>query len=402
MPKLTRLLHRVALLAILAGTLVATPTPEASAAAEGGNALKRWAATMGGPQELTRDQALRAALSFDVIVGLPRTYDVYAAEMRAANPDLKLIAYMNGAYAQSGQGTDFPDDWYARDLNGAKVVSSKWGNFFMNVGHPGWVDRVSQECAARSASAGWSGCYLDMLGVGTLTDGYVTSSPVNPATGKVWTKPQLTTATSHLATQVQGANSDRYIIANGLGSGNQYFGPAWGPTSKLLDGVLGGNAQGFIRGANAPIDKFPSVKGWKMDVDMLVNAAARGRSVFTMTRVWGTPATQAEKDAVHRFTLASFLLGTDGNQYLFWSDDGDQGADPQRHPYEDIFVGAPSAPYSAQASGAYLRRFGAATVVVNPTSKPVTVDLGSDMTSLQGKRQRVVSLPPRTGDVFRP
>ncbi len=402
MPKLSRLLHRTALLAIVAGTLVATPSPRASAATEGGNALKRWAATMGGPQELTREQALDAARTFDVVIGLPRTYDVYAAEMRAANPDLKLIAYMNGAYAQSGKGTAYPDEWYARDEAGAKVVSAQWGNYFMNVGHDGWVSHVSQECTERTAPAGWSGCYLDMLGVGTLTDGYVSTPPVNPATGKVWTKPELTEATSRLATRVQEANPDRYVVANGLGSGNQYFGPEWGPTSKLLDGVPGGNAQGFIRGANTPIDKFPSVKGWKMDVDMLVDAAARGRSVFAMTRVWDTPATQEQKHAVYRFTLASFLLGTDGNQYLFWSDDGDQGADPQRHPYEDVFVGAPLAPYSAQASGAYLRRFEAATVVVNPTNKPVTVDLGSEMTSLQGVRQRIVSLPARTGDVFRP
>ena len=404
MPKLkpTRLIRRIALLAIVATTtLVAPPTPKASAATEG-NALKRWAATMGGSQALTRDQALRAAQDFDVIIGLPRTYDVYAADMMAANPDLKLIAYMNGAYAQSGQATDFPDEWYARDQAGAKVVSTEWGNYFMNVGHPGWVDRVSQECAKRTATAGWSGCYLDMLGMGTLTAGYVSAPPVNPATGTVWTKPELATANSQLAAQVQGANPGRYVVANGLGSGTQYFGPTWGPTSKLLDGVPGGNAQGFIRGASAPIDAFPSVKGWKMDVDMLVNAGARGRSVFAMTRIWGTPATQEQKDAVHRFTLASFLLGTDGNQYLFWSDDGDQGADPQRHRYEDIFVGAPLARYSALTSGAYLRRFEAATVVVNPTTKPVTVNLGSDMTSLDGVRQRIVSLPARTGDVFRP
>ncbi len=402
MPKLTRRIHRVALLAIVATTLVVPPTLAASAATPGVNALKRWAATMGGPQELTREQALDAARSFDVIVGLRRTYDVYAAEMREANPDLKLIVYLNGAYAQSGQETTYPDEWYARDEAGARVVSAGWGNYFMNVGHDGWVDHVSQECTERTEPAGWNGCYLDMLGMGTLTDGYVSTPPANPTTGKMWTKPELATATSRLATRVQEANPDRYVIANGLGSGNQYFGPDWGPTSQLLDGVPGANAQGFIRGANAPIDNFPSVKGWKMDVDMLVDAAARGRSVFAMTRVWDTPATQAEKDAVHRFTLASFLLGTDGNQYLFWSDDGDQGADPQRHPYEDTFVGAPLAPYSAQASGAYLRRFEAATVVVNPTNKPVTVDLGSDMTSLQGVRQRVVNLAPRTGDVFGP
>ena len=308
MPKLPRVMHQIALLSVVAATLIATPPAGASTATGDDNALKVWAATMGGRQKLKSDQALHAARTFDVIVGLPRTYDVYAADMRAANPDLKLIAYMNGAYAQSGQATRFPDDWYARDVNGAKVVSTEWGNYFMNVGHPGWVDRVTRECTKRTTTAGWNGCYLDMLGMATLTAGYLSGLPVNPATGTVWTKPELATANSYLARRVQEVNPNRYVIANGLGSGSQYFGPTWGPTKKLLDGVPGGNAQGFIRGANTPISTFPSVNNWKKDVDMLVNAGSRGRSVFTMTRIWNTPATKAQKDAVHRFTLASFLL----------------------------------------------------------------------------------------------
>lgn len=401
MSRLTRLVRRILPLAFVATSLMALPTPPASAVS-GGNALKRWAATMGGPQEITRDQAIQAALSFDVIVGFPRTFDAYVPQMRTANPNLKMIAYTNGAYAQSGQGTDYPEDWYARDAAGAKVVSAQWGNFFMKVDHDGWVGRVIQECADKTAPTGWDGCYLDMLGAGTLVPGYVSAPPINPATGAPWTKVDLTDATSRLGARVQLAHPGRSIIANGLGTGDQYFSPEWGPTSKLLDGVAGGNAQGFIRGTNAPVDQFRSVRKWKADVDMLVDAGARGRSVYSMTKIWGTPATQAEKDAVHRFTLASFLLGTDGNQYFFWSDDGDQGADPQGHRYDDVEVGAALEPYQAQPSGAYLRRFASATVAVNPTDRTVTIELDERMTSLEDVRKRVVDLPPHSGDVFRP
>jgi hypothetical protein len=364
------------------------------------NAMKRWAATMGGPQTVTREQALRSARNFDVIVGHPRTFEEHVAAMRAENPGLRFIAYMNGAYARDSEGSAYAEDLYLRSADGRKVQSSKHGNYLMNVRDRRWVNDVSRECAADTAPGGWDGCYLDMLGPGTLTPGYVTHDPIDPATGAVWTKPDWIAATSALASRVQADHPGLFILANGLGTGKQYFSPEWGPTSRLLQGAQGGNAQGFVRGTDVPVDQFRKEDQWKNEVDMLVSAGNRGRSVFTMTKIWGVPATSAQKDAVHRFTLATFLLGTDGNQFFFWSDDGDQGADPQRHRYDDVDVGQPQGPYARSADGAYTRPFTNAVVVVNPGETTVRVELGSVMTSLDGDAVSSVVLAPHTGDVF--
>jgi hypothetical protein len=68
----------------------------------------------------------------------------------------------------------------------------------------------------------------------------------------------------------------------------------------------------------AAITKYPSETVWKQNVDLLVDAGARGYGVLQSTKVW-TTATTAEKDAWYEYTLASFLLGNDGRSRFFFS-----------------------------------------------------------------------------------
>ena len=90
------------------------------------NALKRWAATNGGgpkAQTPTLAQALAAAHDYDLILATKNSYAPYVAQMRQANPDLKIVAYLNGTYAQSDQASAYPESWYARAADGSKVRS---------------------------------------------------------------------------------------------------------------------------------------------------------------------------------------------------------------------------------------------------------------------------------------
>ena len=132
---------------------------------------------------------------------------------------------------------------------------------------------------------------------------------------------------------------------------------------------------------------------------MLGDAGPRGKSVLAMTKIWHTSATDAQKAAVHRYALASFLLGTDGNQYWFWSDRGYDGTAAQDTAYEHVNVGQPLAPY-AKVGAAYVRHFTNGVAVVNPTANPVTVDLGDTYRSLDGVTAAAVTLAPYTGDAY--
>jgi hypothetical protein len=367
--------------------------------------LKRWAATMDGgttAQAVTQDQAVADAKSLDLIVARKGTFTPYLAAMRSANPSVKVLVYLNGAYAQQNQGPSsgaYPSTWYARDAYGQPVTSKSEGNWLMDVSNQSWLQDRAQTCTSYASSSGYDGCYVDMLGASSVAPGYVSSPPVNPATKQTWTSHDWLAATSKVGAAVKSADSSRMIMGNGLQNGRQYF-TSPDQTSVLLNGIDGGNAQGWIRGANDAITSFPSAANWKQDVDMLVDAGAKGKSVLTMTKVWGVNATQDQVDAVHRFALASFMLATNGNQYFDFDANQTDGAVVPDHAYDHVNVGPPTGAYALKTN-VYVRYFTNGIAVVNSSkTNTYTFSLGGTYRNLQGQSVSSVTLTPDSGDVF--
>ena len=135
----------------------------------------------------TREQAVNDARSFNVIVATQNKYSSYVRDMKAANPNLLLMAYMNGTFAQSGQANAYPDSWYVKDRSGKKVRSRGYGNYMMNPSNPAWVDDRVRTCKQLIGATGYDGGMLDMLGTAPTQAGYVTSLGINPATRAPWT-----------------------------------------------------------------------------------------------------------------------------------------------------------------------------------------------------------------------
>src|SRR3954468_5536169 len=177
--------------------------------ATNGAFLKRWAATMDGgtaAQAVTVDQAIADAKSLDLIVARKGTFTPYVAAMRLANPSVKVLVYLNGAYAQQNQGPTsgaYPAPWYAKDSRSRNVTSKNEGNWLMDVTNPAWMQDRTQTCTAFLADSGYDGCYVDMLGAASVAAGYVSSPPVNPATKLAWTATDWMTATSKLGAAVR-------------------------------------------------------------------------------------------------------------------------------------------------------------------------------------------------------
>jgi len=367
------------------------------------NARKRWAATNGGgnaAQSPTLAQALAVATNYDLVLATKKSFPPYLAQMRQTNPAMKIVAYLNGTYAQSDQGTAYPDSWYARAVDGSKVRSKTFGNYLMDPTAQGWTQDRAKTCAQYAADSGYDGCYLDMLGNATVGPGYDTAAPINAATHQPWTRPQWIAATSKLGAAVVAADPGLLVVGNGIANGNQYFDPASGPTSLLLASLPGANAQGFIRSETDALTNFRTVKAWKHDVDMLGNAGSRGRFVMAMTKV-GKPATPAQLQQVHRYALASFLLGTNGTQYFYFSSNGnDDGVDAPDTPDDHVNPGMPAGAYTTRPNGAYVRAFTAGYAAVNPGTSTVTVNLPGAYVDLDGHTVQQATLPPHTGMVF--
>lgn len=387
----------------VAGLLVGLPTGDAGAAGDfvlNGQIHRRWVATQGASDKtVTRDQALTIARRFEVVVAAARTFPAHLSAMRNANPRLAVLVYLNGAFTSDTRS--YPEAYYAHDANGERIFSRKWKKWMMDVSNPDWAAEVAQECKADLELSGYDGCYVDMLGTAPLTDGYVSKPPINPATGRVWTKDEYVAATTAIGAKVERANSSYIVVGNGLANGKRYFAKD-GATAPLLNGLDGANAEGWIRGANQAINQFRREVDWKKDVDMLVHAGSRGKSVLAMTKVW-VSATQAQIDRWHKYALASFLLGNDGNSFFsFYADRDRQSIEEAStpHRWDGVDVGTPSGAYRRLPNGAYRRDFSEGVALVNPTASNVTVELSRPLVDLDGVERTSVVLPANTGEVL--
>lgn len=347
--------------------------------------------------EITHAQAVEEAKRFDVVIAKPKTYAPYVADMRAANPKLVLLAYYNGTFVSANEGDTYPESWYVRDADGNKVQSVRWDNYMMDPSNPGWVDDRKRACEQLLLSSGYDGCGLDVLGTTPVTDGsFVTARPINASTGQPWTPAEWLDATTKLGAAV-GDYVARPVYGNGVGNGPRYFEPAY-PSRQLLTGLDGAMAEGFLRSGRSPLDVYPTVAEWKAHVDMLVDAGSLGGRLVVVTKAWNT-GTAAQKDELHKFALATFLLGNDGSsRFSFQYEEGDNPA--AGHPWWNTRLGAPTGGYTAKSNGVYQRNFERGRVLVNPTTNTVKVSLGATFTALGGARVTSLTLAPHSGEVL--
>jgi hypothetical protein len=340
--------------------------------------------------------AIDQARAFDVIAAHPNTYSKYVGAMKAANPQLRLLAYVNGTFSSSKSPTEYPDSWYAHDASGKKIQAVGFGTYLMDPRNPAWRDEVISLCRSRISMSGYDGCFLDVMGTSGVDPASVTSLPVDPNTGAAWTKSNWLHATEAIAAAVKGALGARPVFGNGLGCGTNFF-SSDAPTYGLLGPLQGGMAEAFVRPATSSVDYYKSESSWKADVDMLVAASAHGRDIVVTTKVWA-PASQEQIDSWHRYALATFLLGyTPGLDFFsFRSDHSLSSPYPAWQPQ----VGVPTGPYS-KIGGVYQRPFSNGRVLVNPTDSTITVRIEGLYHSLEvGSVDGTIVMPPHSAQIL--
>jgi hypothetical protein len=376
------------------------PAPAAGAQAAAGGGVPTWSPVfMGTGAPPSAEEAATEARRFDLIAALPATYAGSAAAMRAANPALQLLSYVNAMLLDRNQALAAPEDWYARDATGSKIESLAYGNYLMDPSSPGWRAAAGSRCAAAISTARSDGCLLDVLGVAPIQRGYSTGVAVNRSTGTVWTGAGWLGATAGLASGVRSQVSPALAFGNGIENGAAYFDPTT-PTAALVPALDGIMVESWARGARDPITTFRGEAAWKADVDMLADAEARGDPVLAVTKAW-TAGTQAQKEAWHVYALASFLLGAGGRSRFSFLYDESAQSPRQDNPLWHLALGAPTAPYAKAQAGYYVRSFADGRVVVNPTTSSVTVPLGSTFMDLSCRPVSAITLAPHRAAVLR-
>ena len=268
---------------------------------------------MGSHWNFTLAQAVALAKNFDVIAAQTNVFPKYVAAMKAAKPNLRILAYVNGMFDLTSGGTAYPSSWYAHDAKGARIRST-FGNYLLNPGNASWAQNVAKQCSSALAKSHYDGCFLDTLGTAPLDPGYCTGLAIDPATRKVWTIPQWVAATSAVAKAVQAGNPNAIVMDNGLANGQKYYNPA-GSTSPLIAATHVGMVELWLRSNGTPANKFKSESEWLQDVNMLIAAQAQGNWIATTSKLW-VPASTAQKAQWEKYALASFLMAANGKAYF--------------------------------------------------------------------------------------
>jgi hypothetical protein len=354
--------------------------------------LKRFSPLYMGGGKFTLAQAQALARNYDVIAEHSGILTPYVAAMKTINPSLKIVAYLNGAFDQSATGNKYPLAWYAKDSRGNRVRSVTFGNWLM-LPTSQWGTTVSGLCKQLITKSHYDGCFLDTLGIGPLLPGYVTGLPVNPATHKVFTSQTWIADQSNTVTAVKNGSPSALVIANGLADGQKFS-----QTNPLLAAAHTAMSEIWLRVSHNPVGSFPSTADWLLDVNMLASASAHGWGVMTVTKLW-VRATSAQIEQWHRFALATFLMGDGGLSAYCFTDNQTAAGLSLTTADDNVAIGTPTGAY-AQVGGAYRRSFTNGLVVVNPSSSPVTVSLGSTMINLSGAHVASETLAPHTGDVL--
>jgi hypothetical protein len=355
--------------------------------------------------------------------GSPGYLPDYVSDMRAANPHLVILTYLNAtlaqAYASPGEDKCFPSGpggWYLYNAQGQAegypatdgVRSVEFGNWLMNplepvapantkcpttpwaANTPTWADAVANECYEFYHDFSYNGCFLDVLGDELLSGSYLTSPPIDPLTHEPWTGEGWLQATQSITAAVRAKNPTIALFGNGLEDGSKYF-EAGDPSSQVLQNLDGGQSELWIRQAYDGVTTYRPEPEWLEDVNEIVAAQNEGRNVLATVKVWlpaGT-VTEQQYNAWHVYALASFLLATNGSSFFNFSeaplgtaitDDpacAQGGCVGEATPadaaastaLDEVNLGQPIGGYSQEGS-VFFRRFTGGLVAVNPNPLP--------------------------------
>jgi hypothetical protein len=349
--------------------------------------------------QYTATQAVQIAQAFDVIAAHQNNLlGQYIPQMKAANPNLVILVYLDGSFVPSSLASFYPASWYAHDAKGNKLTSTGFGNYLMDVGNPNWATTVAQNCQKRLAPYPYDGCFIDMLGEALLLNaGYLSSVPINPATGLPWTTKERMDATTKIAQAVVSATPGKQMMANGLKAGYTYFATT-APTSELFNAAPSGLAETWLRQATHPVSTFETEAVWLQDINMLADATTRGRAIAVTTKVWIT-ATANQIAQWHKYALASFLMGTQGTAYFAFLAPKTAAAITTNYAWDHVNIGSPTGSYS-KVQQVYQRLYtnGITLVNVSPT-QTYTVTLPRSCTTLEGTVVTSITMAPESGEV---
>jgi hypothetical protein len=325
-----------------------------------------------------------------------------ARELKAANPDVKVLAYKNlsfvtcDAYAGGTyvpQGVRCPDvnanhpGWFLTDPAGNRLNSGGYSSaWLLDVGNPAYQDAWADGVITEALADGWDGVFMDDTNptIRYHVDPARVARYPSDATWRAATRSML----ENVGPRIRA--SGLLAIANVCCARDQ--GTVWRDWLPYLSGAMD---EMFTKWGNDPAVGYVwdwGAGGWSGQLEEVREAEAQGKYFLGVSHSQGTDGRAAA------YGLTTMLLASQGRSSFALAQD--YTTETRFLVYDRaLLLGSPAGAHY-RVGAAYRRQFSAGTVVVNPSLSPVTVPLGAEYMMENGTRVTSVTLGATSGTVL--
>lgn len=299
-----------------------------------------------------------------------------AAELKAANPNLKVLVYQNlgamtegvGPNGLSSSGVNFGEantahpDWFLKGAGGERLAFEdyKW-LWAADVGNPGYQRQWAANVIRLLNSGPWDGVMMDDTNTTNRYHFHPISKVAQYPTDAAY-QGAVRSMLEYVGPAIQGAG--KLAIPN-VGSWSENP----GVVREWLPFVSGGMDEMFVKWSKAAGQGYRGSHEWESQVGEIAATEAMGKHFIAITQAEPSDAQGA------RFGWASALLEGNGHT-VYQASNGQLGAETWLGDYETQ-IGTPTSSPSPVGNGAWERSFSNGLVVVNPTTSSVPVSFGA-------------------------
>jgi len=317
-------------------------------------------------------------------------------ELKAANPNLKVLVYKNLLASQTpapdgfrATGVTYEEadsahpDWFLQNTDGQRFTLRNYAyQWAMDVGNPGYQQRWAENVVADVKAQGWDGVFID--NVNPTMKYYAEVSSV----AKYPTDEAYAAATqSALAAITPRLRAAHMLVFANFGSWSDYDATVT-PWLKYVDGAM---EEMFAKFDPTMGAGYRDEAEWTRQLEELQETQRQGKVFLAITH------STANDEAAALFGWASVLLGAQGKAAYEMAE---TYADETWFPEYEYDIGQPLGAESRDANGVHRRVFTSGLVLVNPTDAAQTVDLDGTYSGSGLTDTTSVTMPPDTGLVL--
>jgi hypothetical protein len=298
-----------------------------------------------------------------------------AAELKAANPNLKVLVYQNlGAMSQgvgpnglSSSGVNYAEatnahpNWFLTGSGGERLAFEdfKW-LWAADVGNPEYQHLWATNVIRLLNSGPWDGVMMDDTNTTNRYHFNPSSKVAQYPTDAAYQK-AVRSMLEHVGPAIQAAG--KLAIPN-MGSWSEFS----TVVREWLPYVSGGEDEMFLKWSKSAGQGYRGSHEWETQLGEVATTEAMGKHFIAITQAEPSDTQGA------RYGWASTLLAGNGHT-VFMASNGQPGRETWLADYEAA-IGTPTAAAAAVGNGAWERAFTNGLVVVNATTTSVPVTFG--------------------------